>query len=78
MWNLCPTARSFFDKRCLKDGVHLDDDAEKALASFIFKGLERQATKERSAVANRLPFSSMLARVKIAPKEEVREDEVML
>ena len=67
-----------FDKKCLKDGVHLDEDAEKTLSSFIFKALERKATEARNAVANRLPFSSMLARVKIAPKEVVREDEVML
>ena len=69
---------SQFDKSLLKDGVHLDKEAEKALANFIYRGLERPATGERSAVANRLLFSSMLARVKIVPKEEVSEDDVML
>ena len=67
-----------FTNKSLKDGVHLDGEAEKVLANFIFRGLDRAETSERSAVANRLLFSSMLARVKIVPKEEVNEDDVML
>ena len=69
---------STFNEKFLKDGVHLDIEAEKALAGFIFRGLERAATAAVQAVQNRQPFSSFLLKAKIAPKEEERADSEML
>ena len=67
-----------FDNSYLKDGVHLDKDADKALASFIFRGLECAETAAVAAVANRQPFSAHLLREKITPREEERGDSEML
>ena len=69
---------SNFNESFLKDGVHLDPEADKALASFIFRGLERAETAEVKAVQNRQPFSSFLLKAKITPKEEERADSEML
>ena len=62
----------------LTDGVHLDEHADKALASFIFRSLERPQTAAVAAVANRQPFSAHLLREKIAPRDEERSDSEML
>ena len=68
---------SGFNAGYLKDGVHLDIDADKALVSFIFRGFERSKSAEKKAVQNRQSFSAMLSKVKIAPKEEEGDNEML-
>ena len=66
-----------FNIGCLKDGVHLDEEADKTLSNFLFRCLELGASSAKGAVQNRQPFSALLLKEKIAPKDVISDQEML-